>query len=220
MRAASAIAGRRTRSDPGGPARQAAEPVANGVLSVMVPLKFASGVGEPAVVELTRTDAPVAMATSAWRTNAIFIALALLVVVGLLLWCSGSRPSAQAQHPVMDRAEERSHQTCVPGQAPLRPRGSIVRRSSRASRKRPTHGGWPKIERALRRSDCPCSRSSTATRWRNCRWRTVRRSRRRRRTDPRHRGACDAGRDREPASWRNTPGPPRSARARLEDRGS
>ena len=88
--------------------------VANGEISVMVPLKFASGVGEPAVVELTRTDAPVAMATSAWRTSAIFIALALLIVIGLLLWFRFS-PEPEEEHPVMRRAEERSHQ---PASAP------------------------------------------------------------------------------------------------------
>jgi hypothetical protein len=82
--------------------------VANGEISVMVPLKFDSGVGEPAVVELTRTDEPVAVATSSWRTSALFIAVALLIVIGLLLWYRFA-PEPAEQHPVMRRAEERAH---------------------------------------------------------------------------------------------------------------
>ena len=82
--------------------------VANGEISVMLPLEFDSGVGEPAVVELTRSDAPVAMASGPWRTSAIFIGVALVVVLGLLLW-SRFAPEPVEQHPVMRRAEERSN---------------------------------------------------------------------------------------------------------------
>ena len=91
----------------------------DGVLSVMLPLEFSPGVGQPAAVELTRSDAQIVTAAAPWRTNAIFIAVALIVVVALLLWSlrNPSSVPAQAQHPVMVRAEQRS-QTRVPGQAP------------------------------------------------------------------------------------------------------
>ena len=91
----------------------------DGVLSVMLPLEFSPGVGQPAAVELTRSDSQIVTAAAPWRTNAIFIAVALIVVVALLLWSLRNPASvpAQAQHPVMVRAEQRS-QTRVPGQAP------------------------------------------------------------------------------------------------------
>ena len=91
----------------------------DGVLSVMLPLEFSSGVGQPAAVELTRSDSQIVTAAAPWRTNAIFIAVALIVVVALLLWSLRNPASepAQAQHPVMVRAEQRS-QTRVPSQAP------------------------------------------------------------------------------------------------------
>ena len=91
----------------------------DGVLSVMLPLEFSPGVGQPAAVELTRSDSQIVTAAAPWRTNAIFIAVALIVVVALLLWSlrNPSTAPAQAQHPVMVRAEQRS-QTRVPGQAP------------------------------------------------------------------------------------------------------
>jgi hypothetical protein len=82
--------------------------IADGKISVMVPLEFDSGVGEPAVVELTRSDAPVATASGPWRTSAIFIAVALVVVLGLLLWSRFAAESPE-QHLVMRRAEERSN---------------------------------------------------------------------------------------------------------------
>ncbi|MGH2631632.1 MAG: hypothetical protein ACRDHI_13895 [Actinomycetota bacterium] len=57
-----------------------------GALSVMLPLTFDSGAGGSAAVELTTSDEPVAAAGAPWRTNAIFIGIALVVVVALLVW--------------------------------------------------------------------------------------------------------------------------------------
>ncbi len=59
--------------------------LANGVVSVMVPLEFRSGVGEDSVIELTRSDGPIASAGSAWRTMAIALFLGV-VIVGLVFW--------------------------------------------------------------------------------------------------------------------------------------
>ena len=45
----------------------------DGTMSVMLPLRFRSGVGPPAAVELTHPDATVAAAAGPWRTNALFL---------------------------------------------------------------------------------------------------------------------------------------------------
>ena len=70
-----------------------------GVLSIMVPLRFESGVGEPAVVELTTSADPVAAAAAPWRTNAIFIGVALLIVVALLLWARAAASASPTHGP-------------------------------------------------------------------------------------------------------------------------
>ena len=57
--------------------------VADGVVSVMLPLRFESGVGGPASVELTTSDEPVAAAGGPWRTMALFSGVALVFVIGL-----------------------------------------------------------------------------------------------------------------------------------------
>jgi hypothetical protein len=81
----------------------------DGELSIMLPLEFESGVGEPAVVELIRSDEPIAAATTPWRTNAIFISIALVIVVGLLLWnLLSPAATTESRHPVMIRAEQRA----------------------------------------------------------------------------------------------------------------
>lgn len=59
---------------------------AGGALSVMLPLTFESGAGGSAAVELTTSDEPIAAAAAPWRTNAIFVGIALVVVVALLVW--------------------------------------------------------------------------------------------------------------------------------------
>ena len=56
-----------------------------GEVSIMLPLRFRSGVGSPAVVELTRPDAPIATAPGPWNTNAVFL-FAMLVVLGLAVF--------------------------------------------------------------------------------------------------------------------------------------
>lgn len=60
--------------------------VADGVVSVMLPLRFASGVGGPAVIELTTPADGVEGAGAPWRAMALFSGVALLFVGGLLVW--------------------------------------------------------------------------------------------------------------------------------------
>jgi chromosome segregation ATPase len=57
----------------------------DGQFSVMLPLKFRSGVGGPAVVELIRPDSPVASAAGPWRTNAMFL-FAMLILLGVAVF--------------------------------------------------------------------------------------------------------------------------------------
>jgi hypothetical protein len=60
--------------------------VSNGIVSVMLPLRFESGVGEPATVELTTSADPVEAAGAPWKTMAMFSGLVLLFVIGLVVW--------------------------------------------------------------------------------------------------------------------------------------
>ncbi|HET6714534.1 MAG TPA: hypothetical protein VFI59_12590 [Actinomycetota bacterium] len=60
--------------------------ISNGTVSVMLPLRFESGVGGPATVELTTSDDPVEAAGAPWRTMALFSGFALLFVIGLVAW--------------------------------------------------------------------------------------------------------------------------------------
>jgi hypothetical protein len=60
--------------------------VAGGTVSVMLPLRFESGVGSPAAVELTTSDEPVAAAGGPWRTMAWFSGISLVFVICLLVW--------------------------------------------------------------------------------------------------------------------------------------
>jgi DNA repair exonuclease SbcCD ATPase subunit len=57
-----------------------------GTVSAMVPMRFESGVGDPAVVELTTSSGSVDSAGAPWRMMAWFSGIALLFVAGLLLW--------------------------------------------------------------------------------------------------------------------------------------
>jgi DNA repair exonuclease SbcCD ATPase subunit len=57
----------------------------DGVYSVMLPLRFPSGVGGPAVVELARSNTPIASAAGPWRTNAAFL-FAMLVLLGVAVF--------------------------------------------------------------------------------------------------------------------------------------
>lgn len=54
-------------------------------VAVMLPLRFQSGVGSPAAVELTRSITPIATAAGPWNTNAMFL-FGLLVVLGLVVF--------------------------------------------------------------------------------------------------------------------------------------
>ena len=60
--------------------------VSDSSVSVMLPLRFESGVGEPATVELTTSDDPVEAAGAPWRTMALFSGLVLLFAIGLVVW--------------------------------------------------------------------------------------------------------------------------------------
>jgi len=57
----------------------------DGTMSVLLPLRFRSGVGPPAAVELTHPDSSVAAASGPWRTNAFFL-FALLVLLGVAVF--------------------------------------------------------------------------------------------------------------------------------------
>jgi signal transduction histidine kinase len=82
----------------------------NGTLSVELPLRFRSGVGGPAVVQLTHPDGPIAAAAGPWRTNAMFL-FALLVLLGVAVFgvarllsvvaTAGEVRPAEAARPVM-----------------------------------------------------------------------------------------------------------------------
>src|SRR5262245_27159634 len=56
-----------------------------GTVSIMLPFQFRSGVGAPAAVELTRSDAPIARADNPGNTNAMFL-FGMLIVLGLAVF--------------------------------------------------------------------------------------------------------------------------------------
>lgn len=57
----------------------------DGVFSVMLPLRFASGLGDPAAVVLERSDDEIVQAATPWRTNAMFL-FAMLVLLGVAVF--------------------------------------------------------------------------------------------------------------------------------------
>ena len=89
--------------------------VSGGIVSVMLPLRFESGVGGPAVVELTTADDRVAAASGPWRAMTLFSGVALLVVGGLLLWIL-RRPESASVPRVEPRA---SIPQAAPGTRPI-----------------------------------------------------------------------------------------------------
>lgn len=112
----------------------------DGIYSVMVPLRFRSGVGSPAVVELTRPDTPVASAAGPWRTNALFL-FAMFVLLGIsvfgvarflsVLAVSQERGPAEAvrhQTPVLPQSQTAHRPITVP-QPGLREEGDARRRA-------------------------------------------------------------------------------------------
>ncbi len=56
-----------------------------GAISILVPLTLRSGVGDPAAVELTRPDDPIAAAPGPWRTNAMFL-FAMLILLSVAVF--------------------------------------------------------------------------------------------------------------------------------------
>jgi hypothetical protein len=89
--------------------------VAGGVISIMLPLRFESGVGGPAAVELTTADDHVAAASAPWRAMTLFSGVALLVVGGLLLWIL-RRPVTSSVPRVAPRAAAAQ---AAPGTRPI-----------------------------------------------------------------------------------------------------
>ena len=113
---------------------------ADGVYSVMVPLRFRSGVGSPAVVELTRPDGPVASAAGPWRTNALFL-FAMFVLLGVSVFGvarflsvlavsqeRGSAEAGRAQVPALPQSQPARRPITVP-QPGLREEGDARRRA-------------------------------------------------------------------------------------------
>ncbi|MEO8477157.1 MAG: hypothetical protein ABI572_08915 [Actinomycetota bacterium] len=101
---------------------------ADGMVSIMVPLTFRSGIGRDAVVELTRSDAPIASAGGAWRTMAAVLALADLIV-GFVLWRTARLAnSVGAQSSFAARLQQRGPAitTQAPRQDPQAPRPIAV----------------------------------------------------------------------------------------------
>jgi hypothetical protein len=81
-----------------------------GNVSVMQPLRFPSGVGPETVVQLTRSNQPIATAANPWTTNAMFMFAALIVLVlavfgvARLTAAAAATPEAQqAAQPVVVR---------------------------------------------------------------------------------------------------------------------
>jgi chromosome segregation ATPase len=73
-----------------------------GNVSVMLPLHFPSGVGPETVVQLTRSNQPIATAAAPWNTNAMFL-FAMLIVLGLAVFGVARLLAAVAATP--ERAE-------------------------------------------------------------------------------------------------------------------
>ena len=105
-----------------------------GEVSIMLPLRFRSGVGSPAVVELTRPDTPIATAPGPWNTNAVFL-FAMLVVLGLavfgvarLLSVVANTPERAAELPRPAQPQERPVRAASP-QPGLREEGEARRKA-------------------------------------------------------------------------------------------
>jgi chromosome segregation ATPase len=57
----------------------------DGAFSVTVPFKLAAAGGVSSVIEMSRPDSPITSAAAPWRTNAVFLAVLLAIVVFLLI---------------------------------------------------------------------------------------------------------------------------------------
>ncbi|HUL86394.1 MAG TPA: hypothetical protein VLX89_12855 [Actinomycetota bacterium] len=111
----------------------------DGTLSVMLPLRFRSGVGPPAAVELTHPDTTVAAAAGPWRTNAFFL-FALLVLLGVAVF-GVARLLAVVADPAAAEAET------------VRPMTMPSLQQSRALTTQPTQPGMREEGEARRRAE-------------------------------------------------------------------
>ena len=111
----------------------------DGTMSVMLPLRFRSGVGPPAAVELTHPDATVAAAAGPWRTNAFFL-FALLVLLGVAVF-GVARLLAVVADPAAAEAET------------VRPMTIPSLQQSRALTTQPTQPGMREEGEARRRAE-------------------------------------------------------------------
>ncbi|MGZ8629499.1 MAG: hypothetical protein ACXWZF_00825 [Actinomycetota bacterium] len=109
--------------------------IGGGLLSIMLPLRFESGVGEPAVAELTTSDDPIAAAGAPWRTNAVFIGFALMVVVALLLWVLRNPASASTGPRLVKRLTAPVHPAVPSGARPISVPQPGIKEESDARRK-------------------------------------------------------------------------------------
>jgi hypothetical protein len=92
--------------------------VDGGTVSVMLPLEFGSGVGEPSAVELTTSGDRVAAAGAPWRAMALFSGIALLIVAALLVWVL--RHPIEASAPRLEPRPATPHTpTVTPGARPI-----------------------------------------------------------------------------------------------------
>ena len=105
-----------------------------GTVSVLLPFTFRSGVGSPAAVELTRSDAPIASADTPWNTNAMFL-FGMLIVLGLavfgvarLLSVVTDQPERVAEQPRPIAAPQPAARAARP-QPGLREEGEARRRA-------------------------------------------------------------------------------------------
>lgn len=93
----------------------------DGTISVQLPLRFRSGVGGPAVVELTRPNDPVATAAGPWRTNALFLfAMFVLLGIGVFVVARVIAVAGQSEDPRAQAA--RAQMAPQPIAQPSRPR--------------------------------------------------------------------------------------------------
>jgi hypothetical protein len=125
-----------------------------GTVSIMLPFEFRSGVGAPAAVELTRSDAPIASADNPWNTNAMFL-FGMLFVLGLAVFgVARLLQMAQAQgvaggSPACHRRPDAAGRTADgPARAPRRGRGPAQGRGPRPRRggaARPAPGSVPEV---------------------------------------------------------------------------
>ncbi len=77
----------------------------DGTISIMLPLRFRSGVGEPAVVELSRPITPIANAAGPWRTNAVFL-FAMLILLAIATFGVARMLAVVAQGQVEARPQQ------------------------------------------------------------------------------------------------------------------